>query len=180
MDLRKIIQGCKKGNDASQKMLYDLFSKKLFAITLRYAHSKEDAQDIFQDAFVKVFKNIHSYKDFGSFEAWLKRIFINTALNYYRKDKNNLKVSLSDISISDEENEDENFYCYFTKEMIVDAIEELPLRQRVIFNMIEIDSYSYQEVSKILNIEQSSCRVHNFKAKKHIREKLLAKQKKEK
>ncbi|MDD2192841.1 MAG: sigma-70 family RNA polymerase sigma factor [Bacteroidales bacterium] len=169
MDLDKIIEGCKKGNPKAQKALYDMFSDKLFGVCLRYCRSREDAQDVFQDAFVKVFNSLDKYKPFGSFDAWLKRIFINQALNFYRYDKSFSHVSADDVQIPSDEIDNESFYDKFSNQMILDSVQKLANRQRIIFNMVEIEGCSYEEVANMLEVTQECIRTQNFKAKRKLR-----------
>ena len=169
MDLDKIIEGCKKGNPKAQKALYDMFSDRLFGVCLRYCRSREDAQDVFQDAFVKVFNSLDKYKPFGSFESWLRRIFINQALNFYRYDKSFSHVSVDDVQIPSDEIDNESFYDKFSNQMILDSVQKLANRQRIIFNMVEIEGCSYQEVANMLDVTQECIRTQNFKAKRKLR-----------
>ena len=146
-----------------------MFSDKLFGVCLRYCRSREDAQDVFQDAFVKVFNSLDKYKPFGSFDAWLKRIFINQALNFYRYDKSFSHVSADDVQIPSDEIDNESFYDKFSNQMILDSVQKLANRQRIIFNMVEIEGCSYEEVANMLEVTQECIRTQNFKAKRKLR-----------
>lgn len=170
MDLDKIIKGCKKGNPKSQKALYDKFSKRLFWVCLRYCRNRQDAEDVFQDSFIKVFNSLDKYKPFGSFEAWLRIIFINQALNFYRYDKSFSHISTDDIDIPSKEDYSDSFYDEFSNKIILDSIQKLSSRQRIIFNMVEIEGDSYEEVADRLGITQGCVRTHIFKARKNLRE----------
>lgn len=169
MDLDEIIEGCKKGKPKAQKALYDMFSKRLFGVCLRYCRCREDAQDVFQEAFVKVFNKIDKYESFGSFEGWLRKIFINHALNYYRYDKRQFQISNDDIDIPNDDNENDAYLDDYSTNMILDAIKKLTNQQRIIFNMIEVEGESYEEVAKLLDVSQECIRSHNSKAKKILR-----------
>lgn len=169
MDLEEIIEGCKKGKPKAQKALYDMFSKRLFGVCLRYCRCREDAQDVFQEAFVKVFNKIDKYESFGSFEGWLRKIFINNALNYYRYDKRQFQISNDDIDIPNDDNENDAYLDNYSTNMILDAIQKLTNQQRIIFNMIEVEGESYEEVAKLLDVSQECIRSHNCKAKKILR-----------
>ena len=171
MDLEEIIEGCKKGKPKAQKALYDMFSKRLFGVCLRYCRCREDAQDVFQEAFVKVFNKIDKYENFGSFEAWMRRVFINHAFNYYRYDKRMLQISNDDIDVPNDDND--TYLDEFSTNMILDAIQKLSNQQRIVFNMVEIEGESYEEVAKFLDVSQECIRTHNFRAKKTLRSLLL-------
>ena len=170
----EIIEGCKMRKPMSQKALYDKYSAKMFSVCLRYARSKADAEDIFQDAFVKVFDVIKQFKFIGSFEGWLRRIFINYALNYYRSDKKHTSIS--------EERDDiigvdtRMMRSRFTQNEILFAIKALPDNQRLVFNLVEVEGYSYDEVSIDMNMPTATVRVLNFRAKTSLRKTLLDKE----
>jgi RNA polymerase sigma-70 factor (ECF subfamily) len=169
MDLEDIIEGCKKQNPKAQKALYDMFSRKLFGVCLRYCKSREDAQDVFQEAFVKVFNSLDKYRGIGSLESWMRKVFINHSLNHYRYDKFLNSVCADDINIAYEDKELENMIDEYSNKKILEAIQKLPNKQRIIFNMVEVEEMSYEEVSDVLNISQGCIRAHNFKAKKKLK-----------
>lgn len=170
MDLDEIIEGCKKGKPKAQKALYDMFSGWLFGVCLRYCRSREDAQDVFQDAFVKVFNNIDMYENFGPIEGWLRKIFVNQAINFYRYDKAFLEISTDDINLPSEDNFHDALFDDYSTKKILDSIQKLPKKQRIIFNLIEIEGESYEEVAKLLNVTQECIRSQNSNAKKRLRE----------
>ena len=163
---KELVEKCIKKNPKAQKLLYDTYSPKLFAICLRYARNREDAQDIFQEAFIKVFDQIHKYNFQGALGAWLRKLFINVALNYYRYDKTTLSTDIQTIEISQTPLQIEEL----TNKELLETISKLPDRQRMIFNMIEIEGYSYQETSELLGENQSTLRGLNYKAKKNLQE----------
>ncbi len=173
MDLEEIIEGCKKGKPKAQKALYDMFSKKLFGVCLRYCRSRQDAEDVFQEAFIKVLNKIDKYENFGSFEGWMRKLFVNQALNYYRYDKRQFQISDDDIDIPSEDKENDGYIDNYSINKILDAIQQLSNQQRIVFNMVEIEGDSYEEVAKYLDVSQECVRTHNFKAKKKLR-RLLA------
>jgi len=169
MDLEEIIEGCKKGKPKAQKALYDMFSKRLFGVCLRYCRCRQDAEDVFQEAFVKVLNKIDKYENIGSFEGWIRRVFVNHAFNYYRYDKRQFQISDNDIDFSSEDSEDDNYLDDNSLNKILDAIQQLSNQQRIVFNMVEIEGRSYEEVAKYLDVSQECVRTHNFKAKKKLR-----------
>lgn len=169
MNLEEIIEGCKKGNPKAQKELYDMFSGKLFGLSLRYCKNREDAQDVFQEAFVKVFNNIQKYENFGSFEAWMKRIFVNHALNFYRYSKSNMYVSTNDVDIPCDDIDNDAYIDNYKNKEIVKAIQKLPNNQRLVFNMVEVEGQSYEEVAKFLDVKEGTIRSQNSKARANLR-----------
>lgn len=149
MSLDQLIQKCKKNDTKAQSDIYKLFSSKLFALCLKYSRSHVEAEDNLQDAFITIFEKISQYKYKGSFEGWLKRIVINTALQRYRGkgvfnivNENNIEDTT--IEIEDADDIDIDFLLL--------SIQELPDRYRIVFNLYALDGYSHKEVAKMLNI----------------------------
>lgn len=173
MNLEEIIKGCKQGKPKAQKALYDMFAGKLFGLCLRYCKSEEDAKDIFQEAFIKVFNNINNYKDYGYFEAWIKKIFVNHALNFYRYDKSKVFLSTSEVDIPYNDKNNDDYIDNYTNTQIIRAIQKLPSKQRLIFNMIEIEGLAYKEIADLLESSESTIRSHYSKAKTSLRNMLL-------
>lgn len=170
----EIINGCKNKEKKFQKELYDKYSSKLFALCLRYGKSKEDAEDIFQEAFIKAFSSLNKYDFKGSFEGWLRKLFVNCALNYYRN-KRILVYTDKELDFNETINDTDIDLGGFKMKDIVKAIENLPDKQRIVFNMVEVEGYSYQELAKEFNEEEVSIRVVNSRAKKNLREYLNTK-----
>lgn len=167
---KNIIEDCKKGKPKAQKAIYDKYSALLFGLCLRYCKNREDAKDVFQDSFIKAYHEIKKFKHKGSFEGWLRKLFINNALNYYRYDKSYSHV---DEYLADSQNLNNNeIYDRFTNYEIMESIQKLSTCKRLVFNMVEIEGYSYKEVAEVLDISESTARNHNFKAKKELRKML--------
>jgi RNA polymerase sigma-70 factor (ECF subfamily) len=163
---KELVEKCIKKNPKAQKALYDIYSPMLFGICMRYARNREDAEDIFQEAFVKAYEQLNKYNFQGALGAWLRKLFINVALNYYRYDKTMLSTDIATLEISQVPLQIENL----SNQEILQAIEQLSDSQRLIFNMIEIEGYSYKDLSEELNIKESTLRGLNFKAKKNLQE----------
>jgi RNA polymerase sigma-70 factor (ECF subfamily) len=149
LSLDQLIQKCKKNDTEAQSELYKLFSSKLFALCLKYSKNHVEAEDNLQDAFVTIFEKMSQYKYKGSFEGWLKRIVINTALQRYRsKGVFNIvnEDTIEDVSIEIEDNNAVDI------DFLLLTIQELPDRYRLVFNLYALDGYSHKEISKMLNI----------------------------
>jgi len=169
--LEEIIEGCKRNSLKCQKKLYGLFKDKMFAICLRYAKSTEEAEDIFQDAFVKVFKNIHQYNYKGSFEGWIRRIFVNTAITNYTLNKK--RYYKEEIDVTDYERDSfEMDEAEFTMEELMKAIQELPAGYRTVFNLYAIEGYKHREIAEMLEIDINTSKSQYSRAKKILQEKL--------
>ena len=167
---KELVEKCIKKNHKAQKQLYDTYSPMLFGVCLRYARNREDAEDIFQEAFIKAYEQLDKYNFQGALGAWLRKLFVNVALNYYRYDKTFLNTDISNVEIVQIPLQIEDL----SNQEILQALEQLPDSQRLVFNMIEIEGYSYKDLSKELNIVESTIRGLNYKAKNNLKEILTA------
>ena len=169
--LEEIINGCKHNKLKYQKKLYDLYKDKMFAICLRYAKSREEAEDVFQDAFVKVFKNINQFNFEGSFDGWIRRIFVNTAITNYKLNKK--RYFKDEIDVTDWERESfELDEADFTMDELMKVINELPAGYRMVFNLYAIEGYKHREIAEILEIDINTSKSQYSRAKKILQEKL--------
>ena len=163
----KIINGCIKGKSRSQEALYKHFYAYGMSISLRYAHNREEAVEIMNDSFIKVFNNIGSYKTGQSFKGWFRKILVNTAIDYYRK--NNKHYNHFDEEIIDEEVFDLNAVNSLELEDLMNLLNALPEQYRVTFNLFEIEGYSHEEIADMLNIAIGTSRSNLARAKKMLR-----------
>lgn len=150
----ELIQRC-LGNDVlAQNELYRRFAGRMIGVCMRYAKNRDDASDILQDAFVKVYLNLKSFKAEGSFEGWIKRIMINTALKHYRK---NLKFS-NDVDI--EQAYDVSFNSHTVERLsaneLMGLVQKLPDGYRTIFNLYAIEGFQHNEISEMLGISEGT------------------------
>jgi RNA polymerase sigma-70 factor (ECF subfamily) len=151
LSLDELIKDCKKNNTKAQGELYKLFSSKLFSVCLKYSRSHAEAQDNLQDAFIIIFNKINQFKNKGSFEGWLKRITINTTLQRYRKTA--LFQIVDEAAIEDKTVEvDEDDSNEIPLHFLLDIIQDLPDRYRLVFNLYVLDGYSHKEISELLKI----------------------------
>lgn len=168
MGLDQLINNCKKNDTSAQSQLYKLFSSKLFSICLKYSRNYAEAEDNLQDSFVTIFRNIGQYTKKGSFEGWMKRITINTALQKYRsKGVFNIinEESIEDVII--EIDDDDLSIDYLLK-----IIQELPDRYRLVFNLYVLDGYSHKEVAEMLDISIGTSKSNLARARMILKEKI--------
>ncbi len=170
-----IIEGCVAGKRSAQSALYRKFSSVMLAVCLRYAQNRDEAEDILQEAFLKIFQNIGSYRKEGSFEGWMKRIMINHALNYYRK---NRKLpfhedidNINETEILDKDEQPVN-HSPVSAEKLIALIQLLPPGYRMVFNMYVFEEYSHKEISETLNISENTSKTQLLKARRMLRKKL--------
>lgn len=173
-DLDNIIRKCKRSNKRAQKELYDQYAPLFLGICMRYANSRDEAEDILQDAFVKIFFKIEQYKNVGSFEGWMKRIVVNTALTYYRLNQKHFhhedieEVQESKIDVPSTGDAD------FTREELFKTIKSLPEGYRAVFNMYAIEGYNHKEIGEMLRISEGTSKSQYSRAKSIIQKKLKA------
>lgn len=168
MSLEQLIRNCKKNETKAQSQLYKLYSGKLFSICLKYSRNYAEAEDNLQDSFMTIFNKIDQYNNKGSFEGWLKRITINTALQRYRK-KGVFSIineeNIKDVSV---EIEDEEIGIDF----LLKIIQELPDRYRLVFNLYVLDGYSHKEISKMLNISTGTSKSNLARGRLILKQKI--------
>ena len=162
---------------AAQSEIYELYADVLFGICLKYSRNYQDAEDTLQDSFLIIFDKITQYNKKGSFEGWLKRIAINTALQKYRK-KTPLQLVKEVTEVEDlvEINfEDKNLDIDF----LLNLIQQLPDQYRLVFNLYVLDSYSHKEISKMLNISEGTSKSNLSRARKKLKIALETQQQRE-
>ncbi|MDR2954124.1 MAG: sigma-70 family RNA polymerase sigma factor [Prevotella sp.] len=174
MNELQILAGCKEQKREAQKMLYDKYARKMYSICLRYCSDADSAQDLLQDGFMKVFANISSFQEKGSFEGWLKRIFINLALENLRKKKNVIQTS-DDVQnipdVVDDSTEDEEMYK-ISEDELLKMIQELPQGYATVFNLYAIEDYSHKEIAELLGINESTSRSQYVRARQLLQAKV--------
>ncbi len=151
---KDIIKGCCEGNIIAQKILYKSLSSKMFGVCMRYTNDYHIAEDILQDGFIKVFKNISKYRGEGSFEGWIRRIFVNTAIEHYRKKVNMYPVT--EIESDHIKTYDGDIVDQLQAEDLLRLIGELSPGYRTVFNMYVIEGYSHQEIGEMLGISEGT------------------------
>ncbi len=168
MSLEQLIVNCKKNDTKAQSQLYKLFSSKLFSVCLKYSRNYAEAEDNLQDSFVTIFKKIKQYNNKGSFEGWIKRITINTALQRYRE-KSVFKIvnegNIEDVSVAIEDDD-------ISIDYLLKIIQELPDRYRLVFNLYVLDGYSHKEVANMLNITTGTSKSNLARARFILKEKI--------
>ncbi len=168
MSLKQLILKCKRRDIRAQSEIYHLFAGKMFALCLKYSKNKQEAEDNLQDAFIVVFDKISQYKFRGSFEGWVKRIVINTALQTYRQ-KNVL--SLIEDNLPDEVDLEVNEED-ISLDFLLKIIQELPERYRMVFNLYVLDGYSHKEISHLLGIAEGTSKSNLSRARLILKEKV--------
>lgn len=167
-----IIEGCKKGDRHAQKLLYDRFSGKMFALCCRYVKDKMEAEDVLLTAFTKILGRIDQYKNEGSFEGWIRKVMVNESLSYLRKNKS-MYVE-TDIEAVDKEPNYEKLENHLEAQDLLKLISELPSGYGIVFNMFAIDGYSHKEIGEQLGINENTSKSQLSRARSVLQKKLLA------
>ncbi len=167
----QIINGCLKKDPIFQKALVVQFSPHLMAVSLRYTRDPAMAKDILQDSLVKILKSMPTYKEQGLFEAWMKRIVINTALKYM--DKSSFKKELYTIENAPEAASDPAVFSHLAANELLKIVNSIPKTYATVFNMHAIEGYSHKEISAMLGIEESTSRSQLTRARAMIKNILL-------
>jgi RNA polymerase sigma factor (sigma-70 family) len=170
----KIIEGCIAGSRKSQKVLFDYFKSSMMSVCLRYCKSKDEAEDVLMMSFMTIFSEIHSFRNEGAIDSWIRRIVVNTAINNYKK---NLKhyyhtdvENIAEAEVKDSENI--QIPDYYSAEEILKVIQELPEGYRMVLNLYIVDGYKHKEIAEMLDINIGTSKSQLSKAKKIIQEKL--------
>ncbi|MBL0147038.1 MAG: RNA polymerase sigma factor [Chitinophagaceae bacterium] len=146
-----------------QESLYYRFSPKMYAVCLRYSKNADDAQDLLQEGFIKVFKNIEKYRGDGSFEGWIRRIFVNTSIEHFRRTVNNTTLTeIQEVTIEDKE---WNALDTLAEKDIISMVQELSPGYRQVFNMYVIEGYSHKDIGDILGISEGTSKSQLARAK---------------
>lgn len=169
-ELIELIKLCRDGNRRAQTRLYDRFSSMLWSIALRYTNTQADATDVMQEAWVKIFRHLDSFTEHNSFEGWMRRIVINTAITHYRK---NLKhVHHADIDEVHATPADLDAFkeSEFTSEELMQAIAALPTGYGLVFQMYIIEGYKHKEIAEMLGIDLNTSKSQLSRARRYLQE----------
>ncbi len=169
----QLIERCKKQDKTAQKILYDKYAALMFAICVRYVFERSEAEDILQEGFVKIFSYIKKFEGRGSFEGWMKRIMVNTAITHYHKNSKHNKYHYDIIDVQETSFEKKNYKeSDYTLDELNKIIQSLPEGYRIVFSLYAIEGYKHKEIAKLLKIDINTSKSQYSRAKKMIRKKL--------
>jgi RNA polymerase sigma-70 factor (ECF subfamily) len=172
MTEEELLEGCIQGDQKFQYMLYKKFAPMMLAVCRRYTNSLEDAEDVLQDGFIKVFNNLDKYRRDGSLEGWVRRIMVNTALNQYRSNLKTLyQLDIDELQQVIEDARPSNF-DKLNANVLLKMIETLPDGYKLIFNLYEIEGYAHKEIAEMLNISINTSKSQLLKARRVLQKKL--------
>ena len=168
----EIVSGCANGDPKSQKLVFETYYGKMLVVCLRYAENMDEAKDILQDGFIKIFDKIGKFDGKGSLEGWIRRVIVNTAIDTIRKKKANLFTSFEDQeeilsdSIEEETFEDE---FMFSAQDVMNALHQITPAYRTVFNLYILEGYTHREIGEKLNISEGTSKSNLAKAKQRIK-----------
>jgi RNA polymerase sigma factor (sigma-70 family) len=171
-NLESILKGCRDGDRRCQELLYKQMASKMLGVCMRYAKDNFEAEDILQTGFVKVFSKLDNYRGDGSFEGWIRRIMVHTAIEFYRKGIKSLNV----VNIEDTQEEEASSAFDMSKLNVQDLmklIQSLSVGYRAVFNMYAIEGYSHKEIAEQLGITEGASKSQLSRARAVLREQIL-------
>lgn len=168
---KEIIAGCKEGAKEAQHKLYADYSAQFFGICLRYMKDQRDAEEVLTNGFMKIFNNISKYREEGSFEGWMKRILVNEALMYIRKNRQMF------VEVDIDETKDVEGFSWTQNDLetreLLKLIQSLPTGYRTIFNMYAVEGYSHKEIAKTLGISEATSKSQLSRARALLQDKVF-------
>jgi len=177
-EILRLINLCKKGDRKAQFDLYGRYSGLLFAVALRYTNTKIDAEDVVQNSWVKIFSKLDSFSENNSFEGWMRRIVVNTAITLYRKNQKHAhQIDIADVHATPRDLEASK-KCDFTRDELERAIARLPEGYGLVFKLYVIDGYKHKEIAEMLDIEVNTSKSQLSRAKKYLQNQLCHMEKK--
>jgi RNA polymerase sigma-70 factor (ECF subfamily) len=169
-----MLQGCLDNLSIAQQALYNRFSPRMLGVCYRYARNREDAEDMLQEGFIKVYSQIHQYKGSGALEGWIRKIVVHTCINILKKNKK-FSDSVDLVHASSIQISDNNIPSLLQAKQVVECIRLLPIGYRTVLNLYAIEGFSHKEISAILEIEESTSRSQYTRARALLEEILIKK-----
>jgi RNA polymerase sigma-70 factor (ECF subfamily) len=169
-----ILKGCLQNEAAAQRELYNRYSPKMLSVCYRFAHNREDAEDMLQEGFIKIFSQMHTFGNRGAFEGWIRRIIVHTCINILKKNKK-FNESVDIIHATGAQVREESVPSIVQAKQIVECIRMLPIGYRTVLNLYAIEGYSHREIGMMLDIEESTSRSQYTRAKAMLEDILIRK-----
>ncbi len=170
-----ILNGCLSNQPAAQQALYQQYSPKMLSVCYRFSKSREDAEDMLQEGFIRVFTQIHQFQSKGSFEGWIRRIIVHTCINQLKKNKR-FNESIDITYANNVQVREESVPSIIQAKQITECIRLLPIGYRTVLNLFAIEGYSHREIATLLDIEESTSRSQYTRAKNMLEQMLIQRQ----
>jgi RNA polymerase sigma factor (sigma-70 family) len=166
----ELVKGCVKGNRRYQELLYLKFCRKMMGVCYRYSRSKEESEDLLQEAFIRVFSRLHQFRHEGSLEGWIRKVVLSTIYDNFRK--KNYMIVLSSFDSYEETVDTSDFMSEVDFEELVNTIKELSPGYRTVFNMYAVEGYTHREIASILGISVGTSKSQYSAARRILQNKL--------
>lgn len=173
---KELIERCLENDSRAQEFLYKRFSRRMYGVCLRFARNTLEADDILQEGFIKVFTYLKDFRKDGSLEGWIRRTFINTAINYYHSKENEWKETSIDKAESYHSSTEDVLSKISTADLL-ELIRQLPEGYRMVFNLYVIEGYNHQEIAEMLNISENTSKSQLSRARMALQERLVQRKK---
>lgn len=174
MSEEELLQGCLQNSAAAQRELYYRFSGKMLSVCYRYGQNREDAEDMLQEGFIKVFSQIHTFQNRGALEGWIRRITVHTCINILKKNKR-FNESVDIIHANTVPVDEDVIPSIMQAKEVVECIRLLPIGYRTVLNLYAIEGYSHREIANMLDVEESTSRSQYTRAKAMLEDILIKK-----
>lgn len=169
-----MLHGCLNNIASAQEALYNRFSPRMLGVCYRFARNREDAEDMLQEGFIKVFSQMHQFRNQGALEGWIRRIIVHTCINVLKKNKK-FADSVDIIHANSIYVNENNIHSILQAKQVVESIRLLPLGYRTVLNLYAIEGFSHREIATILDIEESTSRSQYTRAKAMLEDILIKK-----
>jgi len=166
-----LISGCIRGDRLMQEELYNRFAGKMYAVCLRYSNNADDARDLLQEGFIKVYRNLHRFRAEGSFEGWIRRVFVNSSIEHFRK-KSVQIATVTDREEGTIEDTDNSALDNLAERDIINLIQKLSPGYRTVFNLYVIEGYSHREIGEKLGISEGTSKSQLARARAILQKKV--------
>lgn len=168
----ELIKQCLKNDNRALEQLYQQYTPKMFGVCLRYAKNQMEAEDILQEGFIKVYRNLHRFQNKGSFEGWMRRTFVNTAINHYKKNLRHAReMDIENVEI--ENNKATKILDKISTDELMALIQRLQEGYRMVFNLNVIEGYTHKMIGQMLGISENTSKSQLLRAKRLLQDKIL-------
>ena len=171
LEYQKLIEQCLEGDRTAQKRLFEHFAPGMLYLCRRYAVDLNEAQDMVQEGFIRMFTNLDKFRHEGHFEGWVRRIFVNSAIKYYRRTRMHNGTTDLQLAVAFESSDPDPVDGLSEKELM-QLLTDLPAGYKVVFNLFAIEGFSHREIAEVLGIEESTSRSQLVKARKMLQTKV--------
>jgi len=169
-----MLHGCLDNVASAQEALYNRFSPRMLGVCYRFGRNREDAEDMLQEGFIKVFSQIHQFRSQGALEGWIRRIIVHTCINILKKNKK-FTDSVDLIHAGNMYLNENNIPSILETKEVVESVKQLPIGYRTVLNLYAIEGFNHKEISKMLDIEESTSRSQYTRAKAMLEDILIKK-----